>query len=335
MFKKLFSLLLLIVPFGFLQGQITLTADNAYEADLLINYSTTVIAGNIQNVGFAGADVVWDFSQIITDQSASTTFLDVSEVANNQFYPQATLGVDDGSNQAFYSTSPTALSFWGAFTASGAEVIYTDPQDFLRFPFTYENNFTDSFSGTATTNTTLDRMGTTEVTCDGYGTLITPSRTYDEVVRVKTIMDYGDFYGGYELINYTEERYEWYDATEKFPVLAINAFNFGGNTGTVISYIEGTSTSTNTLSELESLSLSPNPATDFVNIQTSNLNASNDLSIEIFNQMGQQVLGDIIDKKSFAVNTTLDVSNLGAGTYFLFIRDGGQLMAKEKLVIIK
>src|SRR5690606_38513623 len=76
--------------------------------------------------------------------------------------------------------------------------IYTNAEKMYQFPMTYGSSWTDSFSGTATTSgITMTRTGTTEVDYNGYGTVIMPFGTFNNVARLQISQTYNDEYMGF------------------------------------------------------------------------------------------------------------------------------------------
>src|SRR4030095_6772358 len=62
--------------------------------------------------------------------------------------------------------------------------IYVDALDYLHFPLTYMDQFTDSYEAIGSGDTTTGRI---EVTADGYGTLILPSGTFNDCLRLQEV----------------------------------------------------------------------------------------------------------------------------------------------------
>jgi hypothetical protein len=80
-------------------------------------------------------------------------------------------------------------------------------------------------------------------------------------------------------------------------------------------------------------SVSPNPAKDFIIVKSAPGNQSVD--IRILNAEGREVKKSL--KQNFATNNYLriSVSELGAGNYFVEIRNNGQAVQTEKLIIVR
>ena len=85
------------------------------------------------------------------------------------------------------------------------------------------------------------------------------------------------------------------------------------------------------ITTLLSISIFPNPACDFINIQNLS-NSDKNINIELYD-----LIGALIQKHTLKVGTTnavLDIKNLNSGNYLLKISSDQHLMVK-KITIIK
>ncbi len=111
------------------------------------------------------------------------------------------------------------------------------------------------------------------------------------------------------------------DVTFYFSANAVNGNgNPGGDGGTNSTFVlSEIVTSSNNLTA-ESISIFPQPASDFINISGSQL----DYEYTLFDIKGQK-----IETSNFSGETTLDLSNLGSGLYFMTIRNNDKLLTKK------
>ncbi len=86
----------------------------------------------------------------------------------------------------------------------------------------------------------------------------------------------------------------------------------------------GSPLSVNTMENESSFSIYPNPANNILNIST-----DVEASLEVINIAGQVMLSTSVD----AQNTTIDISNLNRGMYFVKITDKNGNAASQKLII--
>ncbi len=298
-------------------AQITLTKANK----LILGETYTSILVDEPNfdVGDAGANITWDFSNLTELSTSTAPLVDPATLSNGNLFPQATAGAEEGGTEAYYYQDDTGMGFYGAVTST-ASVVYTDPQDWIRFPMTFMDSFTDDFEGTITTSTSFVRKGTAEVVIDAYGTLITPAGTFEDVVRVYTYMDYGDEFGGTELFEYIETRYLWYDVRSGLPLFTYADLEaFSGNTITV-SYLEASPLNTRSLfAEDLQLNVFPNPTSDWLTLDYS-LTDQSEVGIAVTNLLGQEVLQVSQQQENAGSHQSqVDVSALATGTYFVRI----------------
>jgi hypothetical protein len=99
----------------------------------------------------------------------------------------------------------------------------TDPEIVFRVPFTYTNTYTDNFSGTISSVVTIIRNGTITKTADAYGTIMLPTSTYNNVLRINFLQDITDSIAGVPVVTRTvTDNYSWYTSQHKFPIFSIS-----------------------------------------------------------------------------------------------------------------
>ena len=183
------------------------------------------------------------------------------------------------------------------------------------YPFSYGSNLVDSLYATSF-YMGIDhyRIGTRTTIADGYGTLILPSGIYNNLLRVKVIQNFTDS-SSTKVTQVFGITYSWYDGVNKTPALSISTLSntTGGSTTTVkmvhISSVVNGIADNKTLQK--AVTLYPNPATDKVTIETSEIPTISQVSI--MNLDGKELLHQKITEP----NTTIDVSALTSGVYFV------------------
>ena len=310
-------------PFVF--SQITLTtANNPVVGE---NYSYNTIIPNIFDGGDSGANVTWDFSNIAGASNSISEIKDPATFPNGNLFPNSNIGVTTAglNSESYYYSSDVAMGFYGAISAN-TRIIYTDPQDWVRYPMTYLDNYTDTFDGTVETTALFNRGGTAEVTADAYGTLITPSGTFTNVLRVHTYMDYGDEFNGAPLIDYTETRYLWYDVETGFPLMTYSDLESYTLSVFSLSYLDATPLSVRSpLAKEIQLSVFPNPATDWLNIDYSLSNQSQ-VAVSVVNLLGKEVIQISNAMESLGAHQAqIEVSELARGIYFVKMIVGNEI----------
>jgi hypothetical protein len=173
--------------------------------------------------GNSGQNITYDFSNLKLKQDHILSIVQ----ANDNNFPGATLAVKEGIASKFYKFSSAKEEYFGTALSDGSlNIIYSEPETKLIFPFSYSNTFNDAFKATQTYTSYIFKIsGTTVVTADGYGTLIIPSGSFTNVLRIKrslTMVDsiyMGETYAGVKTIKQTE--YEWYANDSKYPIMTL------------------------------------------------------------------------------------------------------------------
>jgi hypothetical protein len=228
--KKFFTLLL-CTAFGIgLYAQPTITSSfNPAPGDHYRFHpvNTQITAGN------AGANVTWDFSgiQII-----------YNPIIGKYMSPSTTPYANDfsGTNVAFEDYFAAGTYHYFETTTSKYEkkgeasvlytAVYQNPHTMFTYPFTYNTVVTDNFACTTSVGSlTLERNGTWEAKGDAYGTLMLPSGTYNNVLRIRTSSSTVDEYPGVIQNGKDVIEYCWVMASSKRPLLKIGTeFHFSG-----------------------------------------------------------------------------------------------------------
>ena len=123
----------------------------------------------------------------------SFDILDPDNVPGNADFPTADFvwRLNGFETYNFYEVTDDSITLVGGVSLSGGEInfltIYTNPEDGFQLPMTYGDNYTyysefdDYFLGNYIASG--DRNGSVEV--DGFGTLITPDGTFEDVLRLR------------------------------------------------------------------------------------------------------------------------------------------------------
>ena len=335
MMKYYATFLSIFLAINAVNAQITLTANNNFNVGQTLVFKT--LDPDLFDSGANGANVTWDYGNLTPTNTGSTEVKDPTDLPNGNLFPSANISTQDAisNNEAYYLNSSNAFSFYGGVTYGGpspAYTVYTDPQDWIRYPMTYEDNFSDTFSGTVETSAVFSRDGMTNVVADAYGTLITPSGTFNNVLRIKTEMDYTDIFSSLE-IDYTETRYLWYDAETGFPLMTHQDLDISGNPFSTWSYIDASPLKTSSVLAQEiNLSVFPNPTTDKITIAF-NLKEKETVAISVCNLLGKEVL-KILDATQITGQHQEDINlgHLPNGTYFVKINIDNQLVTHKFII---
>jgi hypothetical protein len=309
---------------------LTATTNNPVAGDTFYSYTCDTIG---VTSGSAGAGVTWDFSSLSVDTTDTVMFLSCPTTPYCDSFVGSNLVYFADSVYLYGITSTSGFSAIGAYTA-GEYMHFSNPKSFLSLPMTYNTIYKDtaetyipSFGLTLTITDTL--------TCDGYGTLMLPGNTYNNVLRVHTFETTKDsmFIGMPFVSVTTTEKYTWYMAGFHHPVLEITYDTVGSGTpyiSEVKYYKMPVTTPPPTGVEdvyAASLQVYPNPAKNTVHIKFDA--AQNDeLSLTITDVTGR-IVGVIgrDELRNGKNDVAYNVAALAAGMYIVKLQNGANSTA--------
>lgn len=292
------------------------------------------------NQGPAGANQTWNFSTSTGTTSGVSSCVSVSSTPSGSSFPSANIAFNNaaGSNYSYQKTSATAYQNYGNVTSSGIVMSYSNPEDFLRFPFTYNNTYNDPWSCTfVNSGYTFYRTGATSITADGYGTLTTPAGTFTNVLRVHMVQTYQDsaYVGMPYVILYTNDEYMWYVNGTHAALAATFSFTANGSTSQSSFYLGAPSGIDNISNILTSLEVFPNPASDLIKINY-NLTENKKVELCLFNTLGEKIHNSQTEEGIQGTNTSeLNIAELPEGIYFAQIILDGNVAATKRFVVSK
>ena len=166
-----------------------------------------------------GVNQTWDFSDLDVSNSIDleVQILDQTEITGGPSYPESDFVwyIQGFGIYNYYTVDEDSLSLIaGASIQNGSidfETIFLNPEDGLHFPLTYGDNY-NYYSFFQQFVFGMD-LGTQErngsVEADGYGTIITPNGTYENVLRI--IITETSF-------GFTTTQYSWLDVNNFVPI---------------------------------------------------------------------------------------------------------------------
>lgn len=267
------------------------------------------------DAGAAGEDVVWDFSGLTLN--GGTDVRNVIDAAGSLYYavfPDANIAtVSNDTSFAYYNVTSSLFSLYGTATPTIIQA-YDDPADLANFPVNYNDTKSDVFTGsTELYGYSVDLSGTSEMTADGYGTIILPGgASHGNVMRIKIILDIDGVVDGLPITAAISSTIYYY----LIPGVTGPAFQYS-IVNTSIAGVPSASVAYADANEylftdipsvnVQDINVFPNPASDnvFVNTQANAL-------IALYTMQGEKVMEQIASE-----GNTLDVSKLPAGNYLL------------------
>ena len=319
-------------------AQITLTAATH---GITAGSSSSLWSADTTNfyAGPGGTAQTWDFSWLQLDTLGSTSYYFDPAAMGGSFYtslfPTANLMCAASMTSGlFYNQTPTELSLVGEFYyATGIAQNYSDPQIVQPYPFSYGNTVTDAFYSTYAGTT---HSGNTTITADGEGTLMLPWGSFP-ALRVKTMEHYVDVAGA-SVLTVDVAIYNWYTATDQFPVLqfAYGAGHLGSGpvqsfkTVLVNSAVVGIQEND---ANAIAMNVFPNPAVEQCTVNYS-LNTADAVTITVCDVLGRTV--QTIEKGMLQAgdqSETISLEGLSKGIYAVKVRCGAYSGCKKIQVL--
>ncbi len=290
-----------------------------------------------------GPDVSWDYSQLTNMDAGTIVAIDPATAPSGNLFPTANIALMmDDSTFSFCLIESTEFNYLGAklsFSGIPLVMVYSDPRKFLEYPFSYSDIFADSYKGVSSvliTEITAD--GESVVLADAYGTLILPTGTYHNVLRLSTIdVEIDSIFMNGTFINATltnRAQFHWYAENSTAPLFSMEIVEAAGITDTVCFYSSsGAGIIEADSGPLSKLNIFPNPASDELVVEFTS-NGKNEATILIVNQVGQIMISREVPQMARGlISEKIDISELPAGIYFASVLCNCGTQLTQKLVI--
>jgi hypothetical protein len=334
--KKIYFALLSFVTAFAANAQSLSQANHAFA----VGDSYKMVDCSTVSPGASGSGVTWNFSSLsVGTSTTSYTVVSVASTGSASSYPSASVAVQTGTNNMFYSSTSTEQKLWGGniqMSGQSIEARYTNPAIVAQYPLVYNMTpVASSISGQAyVASINAPFTGNSLLSCDGVGTLVLPSRTFSNVIRVVTTQTLN-----YSLFTFTgsvkTEVYDFYaPGISKSPLLSISNGTFtqsGNSTPQSLAFIKGDYESIgikeNELASID-LKLFPNPVKSTLNINLYNENGDQ-ISCDLINALGQTIKKDSFSSDRGNVTFKLNLDNVESGIYFVKVKCGNKISAKK------
>jgi hypothetical protein len=303
----IFSIVLLCVEQ--INAQSPVFTDTAFAPQAGDQY--TVNNAQYISPGFAGANQTWDFSPAITMGTATYLVTGVGAIPCGSQYPTATLGIGTGGYEMIQRTWNEYNVVGTTITPGQANFIYSDPETRFKFPMNFNTTYSDLYAGVSNVAQTVYRSGFVLVSCDGYGTVITPTTSYSNALRFHRTAIWTDS-SSFGSDTCTGDYYYWFAPGNRYPVAQIWLVNCtGGNSSGAMFLDSSTIGMEETVSS--SFNVFPNPFTNSLNVTcTQNFIGQTAVIRDMF---GRAVQTFVITNTSVIV----DLNELSNGVYFLCV----------------
>ena len=294
--------------------------------------------------GANGPGVTWDYSELTNILSPGQIIVisPAAAPAGGDF-PEASIVFNMNDTIYTYADADQGgLYYQGVQVTSGqipVKFVYSDYRTYLEFPLAFNDVFTDTYKGVSSVLMTEVRLSATATTtADAYGTLILPSGTFNNVLRVKTEdteIDSIFLKGMFISVTITNRtQYHWFATDSKGPLFSMEVSDCSGTSDTTCYYtMQGSGTNEMGLPFISNMSVYPNPAAEELQVEFVT-DGSTTVRLSLVNQIGQEMLGRTIDAGvPGTIMETIDVRGLPAGLYFASLRcDCGKQLTRKFVI---
>jgi len=288
------------------------------------------------SAGSDGASVTWDYSFLTQTGKDTTTMLACASTPYCDSFPGSNIALFDNNQYEYASAGSSALSGIGVYQ-DGLAVRIEGNLDIVYYPLTYNSTHIDSYA------VTVNYMGLYEhssvkdsFVCDGYGTLMLPTGTYTNVLRLHQITVETDSlaYGGSsEVETYGTEGYDWYAGDFHHSLLHLDFDTSESATDPVdIEYYTLPTTGVASVTTEEALKVFPNPASDNINLSFS-LQDTKDASVSISDVTGRVLFMKNEDALAIGQNNlSFSTAGFPAGVYMVQLQSAGTHITRKVVV---
>lgn len=278
--------------------------------------------------GPAGASQTWDFAGLDQNSAQSLTFeiLPLNSAVGSNLFPDADFcwHLTEFQIYNYYQANADSMSLMGVVSASNQDInfltTFSKPEDVIRFPINYQDSYsyTSQFTSGIPGSITFEgeREGTVEV--DGYGTLITPFGTYENVLRIVIIEKDN-------LSNVTDTQYAWIEADNFTPLMVYNTSTDGEEPPSLYYSrpLIVNDTKNSSLPSTLDLQVLGNPSQDWLRLSIRSEDKLDNYQIQVIALDGRIVHEE--NKKSSLLREEqieIPVHHLGSGSYFIICSNG-------------
>jgi hypothetical protein len=314
------------------ENQIPQVGDTIYYVDL------NDFGFELQGTGPV-TDKVWDYSNLGEDDELKFWYINPEETGVIDSFPNATIAEcsDVVPGHMFYITGEFYFSRLGSLDEDMFMTYYNDSATLFSFPVTAGDDQSYSYQGALeyiSMSTWMDIVnGEVDVEADAQGTLITPSGTFENVLRVHVIETFDaqiDLGLGTPttVMSLEDDYYYWFHEDYTAPILIYGiteteSYLKQKETTEVLRYQPIITTTSATNQKKSNFKAYPNPATKLLTIQGEINN-----EISVYDILGNNVL----TTKLTAKELKLDVSNWSKGMYILK-RNSGENSDFIKIIV--
>lgn len=305
--------------------------------------------------GESGINVTWNFTNIniLSGTPWEEVYLLPSLTPYSGQFPNANVVTKNNNSSPDYHYYQNTATDWNMIGYANNNFIkwFTTPYCRFHYPMSYGSQYSNiykayNYSGQATRYTT----GFRNISIDGYGTIILPGVTYNNVMRVKVIDESFDTVKvGGNIVSTSHTiitNYWWYRTGYKFPV-----FDMGyAQSGTIPSMkfaaisVKNVPVYINQISSIvpekfELYQNYPNPFNPNTIIKFK-IKKNGFVTLKVFDTLGKEIatlINETLESGTYEVQFSIDRftnKTIPSGVYF-YILTAGDFSETKKMVILK
>ncbi len=303
--------------------------------------SQTIVSSNYVDPGAAGENQTWDLSTM-TNNGQTTQLIELASAAPDAAsYPSAThvnIVNDLVDAYSFIRFDDNIAEIIALTLSTGQSNEFVNPRTQLEFPVIFGNIFTDTYERVddyGFPGLEGGEEGSLTATVDGYGTLITPTATYTDVLRVHYVVESTVTSPGTpDDFPFSEDIYVFFKSGYSSALATSSISSFAGAVTESSSYL--LSDNAVSVGELpfgvSEVSLFPNPSVnDFSIAISTGLSTQAEISIlSLDGRVVQATAGHSLPSGNSQIN--FDVSDLAPGIYIVQV-DFADALVTRKLIV--
>ena len=306
------------------QTTITNTSKIGYSTPLIVASSATAA---LIPYGFLGANVTWNCSGLQQETGTPIINYTVSSPAGTIYasdYPKANWYFTDPNLTAlighnYYTISSDTLVKWGEHTPGKSYTIYDNPELDLKFPFSYTNTFSKTYSKTnynANGSISSYQTGNVILTYEGYGTLILPNGTFGNVAKIKRERT--------NSLGSTTISYVWLLISTGERLMSVET-----NGGLRATYNNKIPSSAFEIVSNKDISIYPNPSKSISNLSLNVFNTNDNFEYEIYDLAGKIMIKEKITNSIIQINSSF----INSGIYLVKILKNNTMIYSQKYIV--
>lgn len=280
--------------------------------------------------GWSGGDM--DLSSFTPTGTNNRVFVDPASTTYASYFPTATVAEVSGPGAwGYYRSSANGFEQTGVRSASSS-LICAGGINVVPYPINYNDIVYDDYTCSGLSlGESFTRTGSSTVQADGYGNLITPYGTFNNVLRIAIYNNYNDL--GTNIDDYgIVSSYLWYKPGIKMPLVGI--YDLTGSFG-IVQYtwmLDGSSIGIDEALQQEiGLEIHADPASTLAYAVFS---ASGQVAMQVIDNGGRSVRAYDLGRLAPGIHRQeLDLSGLAPGLYTVLATDDHGGRGRGRLLV--